>query len=80
MSGFIGILLAGGSGERMQASVNKVFLTVGGKTCFRRSLEAFEGLVDHMIVVTRPGDEERIRQEIAFSAFSAPVTCAFLVW
>ena len=75
MSGLIGILLAGGSGERMQASVNKVFLTVGGKTCFRRSLEAFEGLVDHMVIVIRPGDEERVRQEVDLAAFSAPVIC-----
>ena len=59
------MVLAGGSGERMGASVNKVLLPVAGRTCLQRSVEAFTGLVDEVIVVCRPQDQQAIRLSLA---------------
>ena len=59
------MVLAGGSGERMGAPVNKVLLPVAGKPCLRRSVEAFGGLVNRMIVVCRPQDEPAVRDALS---------------
>ena len=66
------ILLAGGSGTRMNASVNKVLLPVGGKTVIRRSAEAFLALADRMIVVCRPEDEAAVREETSLPDMPVP--------
>ena len=55
------ILLAGGSGSRMHAPVNKVFLPLAGKPVLRRSAEAFAGRVSGMVTVCRPQEEETVR-------------------
>ncbi len=66
------LLLAGGSGERMGAGFNKVFLRLDGKTCFRRSLDAFSGRMERIVIVCRSGDEDQIRGEVAEAALSVP--------
>ena len=45
------ILLAGGKGSRMNASVNKVLLELCGKAVIRRSAEAFISSADDMVIV-----------------------------
>lgn len=50
------IVLAGGSGSRMGADRNKVLLELHGKPVITRSVEAFTGLVDGIILVSREED------------------------
>jgi 2-C-methyl-D-erythritol 4-phosphate cytidylyltransferase len=52
------IVVAGGRGIRMKASVNKVFLQVGGRPILEWSLELFERCptVDQVIVVANSAD------------------------
>ena len=45
------VILAGGTGSRMNSTVNKSLLLLHGKTVIRRSVEAFAGLTDAMVVV-----------------------------
>jgi len=67
------ILLAGGSGSRMKAGMNKVLLPLAGKTCLRRSMEAFATLADRMVLVCRDQDLEAVRREAAQASLSFPV-------
>lgn len=62
------ILLAGGNGSRMHAGINKVLIDIKGKSCIRRSAEAFSGIIDHMIVVCRSNDIQEIKHEISRSS------------
>lgn len=55
------IILAGGKGARMNAGINKVLIPLGGKTILQRSMEAFAGLADEMIIVCRAEEEETVR-------------------
>lgn len=64
------ILLAGGKGSRMKASVNKVLLDICGKTVIQRSIEAFSSVADEMVIVCR--DDERSAVESAVSLPSLP--------
>lgn len=50
------IVLAGGSGSRMGADRNKVLLTLRSEPVIVRSVRAFVGLVDGVILVSRPED------------------------
>ena len=70
------LIAAGGSGSRMQAGINKVFLSLNGKTVLRRSIEAFRGTADHLILTVRPEDEERVRAEAELAEPAVPVTVA----
>ncbi len=69
----IGIMACGGSGSRMNAGMNKILLPLAGRTVIRRSLEAFEGLVDEMILSVRPEDESPVRREAELAEISFPV-------
>ena len=69
----IAVMACGGSGSRMNAGINKILLPLAGKTVIRRSLEAFDGLIDEMVLSVRPGDEPLIRQEAALSGVLYPV-------
>ncbi len=62
------LLLAGGSGTRMGATGNKVYLTVGGRPLLAYALAACEAadVVDDVVVVVRAGDE----------TFAAPLVAA----
>lgn len=61
------VLLAGGSGTRMQRPGNKVYLEVGGHTLLSRALEVFErsSLIDDILIVVREGDEDEARAAMA---------------
>lgn len=56
------IILAGGSGTRMGAECNKVFLRVAGVPAIIRSVQAFYSLIDGLVVVGRTQDLPAIRQ------------------
>ena len=71
------IILAGGKGERMKASINKVLLPLCGLPVIIRSISAFISFSDEIIIVTRPEDESAIRSEIAKHGISASIRFAF---
>ncbi len=50
------IVLAGGSGSRMGAGRNKVLLPLGGEPVIVRSVRAFAGLTDGVVLVSRAQD------------------------
>lgn len=50
------IVLAGGSGTRMGADRNKVLLELRGQPVITRSVKAFDGLVDGVLLVSRAED------------------------
>ena len=61
----IAIVMAAGSGSRMKADINKVYLDLLGKPVLYYSLYAFEkSKVDEVIIVVSPGDEDYVRKEI----------------
>ena len=70
------IILAGGRGSRMNSPVNKVLLTLCGKTVLRRSIDAFIPYVDKMIIVSRQEDQREIRT--ATDVDSVPVPVCFV--
>ncbi len=59
------IILAGGSGSRMGADRNKVLLELQGIPVILRSVKAFEGLVDGVVLVSREEDLPAIKALIA---------------
>jgi len=63
----VAVLLAGGSGTRLQRTENKVYLNVGNRPLLTWSLAAFERspLVDRIVLVVREGDEGRARTIVA---------------
>lgn len=69
-----GILLAGGSGSRMGASVNKVLLPVAGIPCIARSALAIAPFVDHLVLVYRMEDETALRTAISGVPLSCPIS------
>jgi 2-C-methyl-D-erythritol 4-phosphate cytidylyltransferase len=60
----LGILLAGGQGSRMEASVNKVLLPVAGIPCIARSAKALSGFTDHLILVYHAGEEAGLKSAL----------------
>lgn len=62
------IVLAGGSGSRMGAGRNKVLLELAGEQVIVRSMRAFQGLVDAIVLVARKDDIgilEELRNELS---------------
>lgn len=58
------IILAGGSGKRMNTDTPKQYLMLDGKPLLYYSLQAFEeSLVDEVILVTKAGEEEYCRTQ-----------------
>lgn len=55
------IILAGGSGSRMGADCNKVLLSLRGEPVITRSVRAFTGLVDGIVLVSREEDIPAMR-------------------
>ena len=55
------VIVAAGSGTRMKAGKNKVFLELFGKTILEHTVSAFENLdmIDEIIVVTNETDEAK---------------------
>lgn len=68
------IVLAGGSGSRMGADRNKVLMPLCGVPVILRSVQAFRGLVERVILVSRAEDAAEM-QAIMQSA-DGPVTMA----
>ena len=59
------ILLAGGSGHRMNSDTAKQYLEVGGIPLIVHALRAFEeSEADSVVLVVREGDESYVRSEI----------------
>lgn len=71
------ILLAGGSGTRMGAHINKILLPVAGIPCIVRSALALAPFVDHLILVGRPEEKEIIFS--FFKKYDIPVPVTFSV-
>lgn len=65
MEHYTAIVLAGGSGKRMNSKVHKQYILLGGKPLIYFSLKAFEeSEVSSVILVTGAGEEEYCRKEI----------------
>ena len=65
MEKYTAIVLAGGSGKRMNARVHKQYLEVNGRPLIYYSLKAFESsAVDEIILVCGAGEEEYCQKEI----------------
>ena len=69
----VAVMACGGSGSRMNAGMNKILLPLAGKTVVRRSMEAFDGLIDEMVLAVRPEDEASLRREADLAGLSCPV-------
>jgi 2-C-methyl-D-erythritol 4-phosphate cytidylyltransferase len=54
----VGIVPAGGSGERLGADRPKAFVVLAGKTLLERSVEALRPVCDRVVVAAPPGEEE----------------------
>lgn len=57
-----GVILCGGSGSRMGAKENKTLLPVGGVPAVIRSIRAFQGLMDGVVLVVKAGEESVFSQ------------------
>ncbi len=68
------VLAAGGSGTRMDAGENKIFLRLGGSSVLLRSILLFDGLVDRIMIVCKPEEESRIRKIADKSGVSCAVS------
>jgi len=66
------IMLAGGRGERMGLSINKILMPVCGKSVIIRSLSAFIPYADKTVIVSRPEDRPAIISEIERNGLSFP--------
>jgi 2-C-methyl-D-erythritol 4-phosphate cytidylyltransferase len=58
---WIGVILAGGRGERMQAGRNKVLLEVAGKPLLLYAVERFRTCCDRVLVVSAEADMPAIQ-------------------
>lgn len=60
------VILAAGSGVRMQSDSNKVFIKFDEQSAVMRCLTAFEqtGLFSHVVLVCRPEEREYLRQKV----------------
>ena len=65
------ILLSGGSGTRMGSAVNKTLLPLAGECALCRSLRTLRRHCDGVALVTRPGDEEAVKQALKESGLTA---------
>lgn len=70
------ILLAGGKGTRMNASVNKILLPLCGETVLIRSIRAFIPFADLIVIVSRPDEQAEILHEIKKQKLSFPFQIA----
>lgn len=62
---YAGIILAAGSGSRMHSDIPKQYIEINGKPLIYYTLETFEhSVVDEIVLVVRPGDEEYVQREI----------------
>ena len=67
------VLLAGGSGTRMNLSINKILLPVHQLSPVRRCLDVFSGLIDQMVIVCREEDRAAVQNEAYLCTHNYPV-------
>lgn len=61
----VAIVLAAGSGSRMQSDVKKQYMEIGGKPLIYYSLKAFEeSIIDDIVLVVSRGDVSYVTKEI----------------
>lgn len=61
----VAIVLAAGSGSRMQSDVKKQYMEIGGKPLIYYSLKAFEeSVIDDIVLVVSRGDVEFVKRDI----------------
>ena len=65
------IILAGGASHRMGAGKNKVLLPIGGVPAIVRSVKAYAGLVDGLVVVARAEDAPAIQAALDAAKLTA---------
>lgn len=68
------IVLAGGSGSRMDPTVNKVYLTIGDRSILAFSLDTLERvpMVERIVLVTRPDDHARAASALTEAGLTKP--------
>lgn len=69
------VILAGGSGSRMGADRNKVLLELRGEPVIVRSIRAFKGLVDGIVLVSREEDMETMQNAINAAGLHVNIVC-----
>lgn len=67
------IVLAGGSGSRMGANRNKVLLSLLGEPVIIRSVRAFEGQAEGVVLVSREEDIPAMRDALDAAGLSATI-------
>ncbi len=61
----VAVVLAAGSGSRMNSDVKKQYMEIGGKPLLYYSLKAFEeSVIDDIVLVVSRGDIDYVRREI----------------
>ena len=61
----VAIVLAAGSGSRMNSDVKKQYMEIGGKPLIYYSLKAFEeSIIDDIVLVVSRGDVDFVKKEI----------------
>ena len=68
------IVLAAGSGSRMDRTLNKVYLTIGGRSILSFSLDTLEraSTVERVVLVTRPDDRARADSALTEAGLTKP--------
>lgn len=68
------IVLAGGSGSRMNATLNKVYLTISGRSTLAFSLDTLERapMVERIVLVTRPDEGARAASALTEARLTKP--------
>ena len=69
------IILAGGTGSRMNSGRAKQYMTLLGKTVIERSVFAFDQceLIDEIVVVIRDGDDAYVTELLSSSEYKKPI-------
>ncbi len=61
----VAVVLAAGSGSRMNSDVKKQYMEIGGKPLIYYSLKAFEeSIIDDIVLVVSRGDVEYVKRDI----------------
>lgn len=68
------IVLAGGSGSRMDPTLNKVYLTIGRRSVLAFSLDTLEraSTVERVVLITRPEDHARAVSALTEAGLTKP--------
>lgn len=69
------LILAAGSGKRMNANINKVWLSLNGKSLLEHTLDTFQGsgLFDLIVVTANQNELDHFQEFITAKKFEIPV-------